>query len=918
MRAPWRLAISSAWQRRSRTALLIGVVALAAMLVSAVGTAMGSLREAIRTRVVTLVGNADASVKAVARGQTIPASLLDEARSWPGVTLASPRLEATVSLRFGRPAWTRAAAGIGPFERTVKTSQITANCTGLVPDLDARVHPIELLAGRMPAADNEVVIDKTLADQLAGDAPPSLLGQFTMSLFAQGSRESSKADPGPASVASEAEAQALNTASRPAVGDRVEAVRFGKPPLRLTIVGIAKPPPLGAQPWAYTTIGTLASAVDQQGRLSRIDLILDDEDDAQALASAAAAKLPKGVAFESTEGVRERLEDTLRINQLAFTIATLMASISAGFIIMTGMSTALTERQREMAMLRCIGATRAQLALSQIMGGAVVGGLGALVGVPLGVLAAWSLLTHYQDKLQAPVFLSLDRIAVAFAGAVLAGVLGALIPAFQASRVTPLAALAARARPARPRAIALITACGLALVAVHLTVFLTIKDPDRLMYSYLGAGLPSLMLGYFLLGVPAVLLVARIAGPIASRLMGIPAALLQRSIRATPYRFGFTAGAMMAGLALMVAIWTQGTGILRDWLQRFTFPDAFVVGLNMPPEALQKLAELPFVTDTSAVSLHPVETRAFGLQKVTRVKTFFVAFEPAPFFRMSNVEWIEGDEDEAIARLERGGAVIVAREFRVARGMGVGGTFTCWDDAGNRHDFEIVGIVSSPGLEIANEFFDVGKDFTEQRVHAVFGSRADLRDRFGVETIGLIQASLSPDVPDSEAIPKIRETLAPYGILNAGSGRELREQITGFARTALVISSSVAVFAMVVAAFGVANLVIAGVHARRFEFGVLRAVGAPAGLLPRLVLAEAGVIALAACTLGTLMGVQGVFGGLQLNRVIWGIDFNILPPLGPIALGWLFEFAVCLGAAGPTALALARLRPRELLGAIRG
>jgi putative ABC transport system permease protein len=286
------------------------------------------------------------------------------------------------------------------------------------------------------------------------------------------------------------------------------------------------------------------------------------------------------------------------------------------------------------------------------------------------------------------------------------------------------------------------------------------------------------------------------------------------------------------------------------------------------------------------------------------------------------MEWIQGDEREARARLEAGGAVIVSREFLVARRMGVGSTFRCSDDDGNEHSFDVVGVVASPGLEVANNFFDIGEDFSEQRVHAVFGSRKDLRERFGSDNVGMLQLDLRDDIDtdqeDEAAMTQVRAALLPYGVLSAGSGRQIRTAITSVVRTTLVISSAVAVFAMLVACFGVANLVIAGVHARQFEFGVLRAVGATRGQLARLVLGEAIIIALAACVLGTLMGIQGAFGGITLNALVWGIDLALRPPLAAIVLGWVFVGVMCVGAATPAAIALARRAPRELLAATRG
>ena len=116
----------------------------------------------------------------------------------------------------------------------------------------------------------------------------------------------------------------------------------------------------------------------------------------------------------------------------------------------------------------------------------------------------------------------------------------------------------------------------------------------------------------------------------------------------------------------------------------------------------------------------------------------------------------------------------------------------------------------------------------------------------------------------------------------------------------------------------VANLIVAGVQARQFEFGVLRAVGAQRGLLGRLVIGEALIIALAACILGSAMGTQGAWGGTVMYRVVIGLILTIRPPLTPIAIGCACVLVITLLAAWPTAWKLTRKEPRELLASVKG
>src|SRR5690606_9281775 len=122
----------------------------------------------------------------------------------------------------------------------------------------------------------------------------------------------------------------------------------------------------------------------------------------------------------------------------------------------------------------------------------------------------------------------------------------------------------------------------------------------------------------------------------------------------------------------------------------------------------------------------------------------------------------------ALEKLKAGGSVIIAKEFRVARGLGVGDTLTLTYNE-KPYSFEIVGVVASPGLDIASKFFDIGDEYLDQAVNAVFGSRDDLKRLFGNTGIQLIQISLASDIGDDQAMKELRKA-GGFEVIAAGSG----------------------------------------------------------------------------------------------------------------------------------------------------
>ena len=933
MKAPWRLAISSLWQRRSRSVLLLLVVALSAGLVCAVATAMASVTETLRSRMLSTVGGSDLQVISPGNSKTLGGAVVERILRWPEVERASGRLRAAAALRIVRPAWKETETdGSKAWQRTMRSSAVNTYIESFRPGFDEVYRPVELLEGRMPAREGEIAIDHTVLDRLRGIEPRTDRRSGTLSALISGTPANvadgalpAGFDVGPDAAKDGAEAEALTLARRAKLGDEIDLVRAGQPDLKLRIVGLAPHGLLGGRPRAWMTPDALAMATNQRGVFSEIDVVLREESDPARVVSLRAGALPEGAILQATAKITTNLEQNLRANNVGVVVASTLAFLSAAFIILTGMTTGVVERQRELAILRCIGASRGQIAGSQIIAGLLLGVSGSLLGIPIGVGLASGVIWWFQSELKIGLAFPYLGIAIGLAGSVAAGLLGAAFPAWRAARMQPLQALSSRAEVTKASSIGWTLVVGLVLISIHLAVVSSVRDSETLFYMYVLIALPCMTVGYFLLGVPAVSLVVRVLGGPISQLLRVPRTLLERSVRRTPYRHGLTAGALMSGLAMMVAIWTQGDSFARDWLARIQFPDAFVTGIALSDASVEKLRSMPEVTGASPLSLVRANISAegmtgLGIGSLQQLKTAFIGFDPDSFFRLMNVTWVQGDQENAIKKLNEGNSIIVAREFLTSKGLGIG---KCVKISYQNHsaEFEIVGVVTSPGLDIVSNFFDLGDMYVDQAVSAVFGSRGALRDKLlgGNEPpTQIISLSLAKGTDDAEVTAKIRRELYDYGVLDVGTGRFFKQLIEGAIGRSLYIVSAIAVMSMLVASLGVANLIVAAIESRRFEFGVLRAVGAYRGTVCRLVLAEAIVVAIAACIVGVAMGIQGSYGGVRLNAVIMGLELFLRPRLVPILSGCAILIALTLLASAPAVVALSRKQPRELLAAMKG
>tara|TARA_R110002096_G_scaffold173781_7_gene348697 strand:+ start:59937 stop:62648 length:2712 start_codon:yes stop_codon:yes gene_type:complete len=901
--------------------LLSAAVCMSVVLISAVACVMGSLNASFKQQIDTQVGLAEVRVVAI-KGSTMPASVAETVSTWEGVDSVLPRLQQTQSLMVTLPtAMPIDQANPNGEHSVIEHNYLTSVfVNGINPDAEFDARPVILLEGRYPVNDNEIMIDARVAQRLSWVYATD-----------EGKHRSTKVFDDPIGYISnpkpfvgqrtqnETEAIELNRGVGIRVGDTVEFARLLRSNLELTVVGISQAPPVGGRPMGYTTIPTLDGMARKKGQITDLEVKLLDGVDPLAFVEAHADAYPGRAIVQTTGRITAGVEQNIVAAQLGFMLISVISLISAAFIITTGLTTGVAEQQKMLGVLRCIGAHRYQLGIAQLLVGCAVSGIGAIAGLPIGIGLAWVLMQVFEQQLPAGLVIPPVSLTLTLLGALAAGLAGALWPAWRASTLSPIQAMTQQSQPSKPAQIGRVTLVGLLGMALMATIVLSGLDGQTFFWTYISVGLPAMFLGYFLISAAVIVVVAKVIGPVISKLFRLPESLLVRTVRATPYRHGFTAGALMTGLALLIAIWTNGSAAMRDWINQIQFPDAFAYGLPMSEDAIEILNNLDVVERTCAINMLAVETDAFGVQALTSYKTNYFGFEPEAFFDMVHVEFVQGDPVTALAKLKEGGSVIVAREFLVAKGIGLGDVFTCKDSEGNEHRFDIVGVVTTPGLELVSQYFDLGESMVQQAISSVFGSRQDMIEHFGVREPMLIQIDLDDSVPTGEAIQEIERALIGSGVLNVGSGARIRSQIEAVFSSSFIVISTVALGAMLVACFGVANLIVAEVSARRYELGVLRAVGASRGQLVRLICGQALIIGITACVLGTLLGLQAAWGGQHVNRVTVGMDLKfMLPPLFPIVVSWLAAIVLTLLAAAPSAIRLNRSSVRELMTSTGG
>jgi putative ABC transport system permease protein len=862
MRAVWPFVHLSLAGRPRRSVLLTVAILLSAALVATVTSLVASGQAGVERRIERSIGRTDAMVSHLFDG-TFDDRIVEEVRRWPGVAAAGGRLRGSLTL----------VRADGARDEEDRLRRITVECRGFDLADAERFDQLELEAGRLPQAPQEVVLDPLTARHL--DAT---------------------------------------------VGTLLEVQRFGDP-IALEVVGIQRRPILGAlqRPVVQIDRGTLADAINTPGRLSAIALILAPDTDVASWCEDRRVLLPDDLTVEPSERVRGGFDRHIAGSRLGLTLGAVLAFLSCSFIVATGMTTAVVEQQRLLAITRCIGAARWHLLAGQLLCGAILGGVGGVLGVPVGMFLAWLVAWLRPDLLSAGLVVPGFGVQLALLGAIGAGLLGAAYPAVQASRVPPLEALAAQAKPLRLRGIALAAAIGLALVAIQIAL-LAIPDRDQRFLVYSFVGMPLLHIGAFLVAPAVLVLLGRSIGPAIARLLRLPAGVLAGSIGATPYRLGFTAGALMVGLAILVSTWSNGEAVIDNLRERMRFADGFAFRTSgLSPAQQEQIARLPGVVESCPVGYLPLQVigqQVFGLEGFAPPSVIAVGFDPERFLRLNRLEWIRGTPEQAIPRLRQGDALLVAEQFLTARGLDVGDTIVLGNPR-RSVEFEIVGVVGAAGLDMATQMFGMRSLYNEQAISCVFLDFDAVTRHFGSREAYIMQLQLAPglEAEDEALLADLIASTVPGTVF--ASGRGIREIIDRVGNTVLGVSTAVAGGALLLAALGVGNVIAAGIAARRFEFGLMRAVGASRGTVARLVLAEAILVAATATVVGSLLGMQLAEMGRRMYRELAGIELAFILPIGPLAAGATVLLLIAMAASAPAVLGLLRRPTVELLAAGR-
>ncbi len=566
-------------------------------------------------------------------------------------------------------------------------------------------------------------------------------------------------------------------------------------------------------------------------------------------------------------------------------IFAVIACVVSAFVIYNTFNILVAQRMRQLALLRCVGASRRQVVGSEALEAVAVGLVGAAIGVALGVLVALGMFSG-MNALGSPlpshaIVLKPLPVLVGVAVGVGVSVLSALVPAFRATRVAPLAALRstpqARVGNRRTRWIVVAVATLAAVLGTLLTIVGSrTDDPQRATLIVVAGGMIN-FLAVLLLAPLFVGPVTAAVGWLPGRLLGTTAQLASANARRNPGRAAATTAALMVGVGLMAAATVAVTTVKVTATAQINshYPVDFVL---MAVDTGQRTAGIP---------------TALAAELRTRPELGVVAQERTRGATIDGAATTVGAMDpQGLAALPkpavkagswsglRTGTAVVFDGTGATRRRHVGDHIRIAVPGGHAADLTVAAVV--PGT---SNLGDVTVSWDQYRQLWP----VDVDDRVMVRAADGVGAARSRLV--------VEQVASAYPIVTVGSIAEFRAQITSAVNQLIAVVAALLAFAIIIALIGIMNTLSLSVLERTRESALTRALGLTRGQLRATLLIEALLMAIVGAVVGVAFGV--LYGWATARVMFAGINAIITVPVGQ-----LLGYVAVAAAAGLLAAAL--------------
>jgi len=633
------------------------------------------------------------------------------------------------------------------------------------------------------------------------------------------------------------------------------------------IVGFGESDNIAGATVAVFDLATAQTLFGLEGQYSAIAVVGEDGVNPDILRNNIALALPDGIeavtSADEAEAQSQALQESLSFLNTALLVFAAVAVFVAAFIIQNTFRIIVRQRQRELALMRAVGATGGQVVWMVAIEALVVGIFASVLGIALGFVIA-ALLTAGMavvgfDLPSTAASLAPRTIIVALAVGIGVTLAAAILPAVRAARIPPVAALQdvdVRLRMSdRKRTIfgTIMLVVGVGLIIAGL--FGDVIDLGPLNeLTAVGIGALVVFLAVSLLSSLVVPSLARFIGWPLPKIDNLTGTLAIGNAVRKPRRTATTASALMIGLALVAFFLILGdsikgsvSGSIEEGLRAdyVISVDSFAGGFS--PSLAEELKEQDVVETTTSLRLgfwdrDGIDELLMGIEAETVDQTIFLDVQ-------------EG----SVSALVDGG-VLVHEDVASGEGWAVGDTIPMGFAATGLQEVEIVGIYGEQNVVQSN--FLVGLEFYQANFTG-FGTDTDF-------AVAIVSAEgVAPDAVRAV----VDAAAAEYGNLTVRDQVEYRESQEAQVDSLLVMFNALLILAVIIALFGITNTLSLSIFERTREIGLLRAVGMTRSQIRRMIRWESIMIAVIGAILGMVVG---LFFGVVVTAALKSQGINVL------------------------------------------
>ena len=562
----------------------------------------------------------------------------------------------------------------------------------------------------------------------------------------------------------------------------------------------------------------------------------------QQLADAAQAVVPSGLtAFTGEAFIQHEVQGlTNGIDVLGgvFGMFAVIALFVACLVIGNTFTIVIAQRTREMALLRCVGASRRQVFSSVIAEATVVGVIASAIGVVFGVaLSALGLaLSREFDWGMPPVPLHLDlsSIFLPLLLGTLATLVAAVVPARRATKVAPLAALRPEAAPAAAtKAGVLRLVLGFLLLAGGGLLLAVGAMQHEVLIGVAGGALS--FLGILAIGALLVPALIRVIGALPARGGGVPARIAVANAVRNPRRTAATTSALLIGVTL-ISLTCVGIASVRktfDVSMNGQYPVDLMVTTykeKMPASAEQQLRDIKGITQVVPISTVTVKV---------------------------------GGEDVDVTGIDAGKAGSVIHNAELSDKLKLGTALVTYPVMKRLklEDGSPVTIGSGQHKVTLTARLAIGVD-------PITTTSADLAKLAPSAPVTGFWLASDPKADGADVVDAVEQSIPTVKDLSVQGGLAERTSYTKIFDVLLIVGIGLLGVSVLIALVGVGNTLSLSVLERTRENALLRAMGLSRRQLRRMLAVESLLMALVAAGLGIVLGL--IYGWTGTSALMGG------------------------------------------------